>query len=357
MGSGKLGFSWIEEILKSEYQEELREQMASEVVLSLGRHFFHTNQAYSITLEPAWIPPLLGYLSLNEKLRSTGLPGITSLCILAANQGPADFGPMILPILTSSLLSTHHLQSRSLALEVFVRFVSGWFSPQMEKVPSKNLERLVQAVGDPLELLDLRPHDGKLVHLPYYNPTMAAAVLIEFASLDLWRDHLRYSNFTSFEEMVSTWNGKKTALECMANYQFPEFLSTAAKIVKAIRRLEELQCFNTVEVAIMLAWTVGVIDPADHDGWELIECNTFWFYQTHGIERLATLKRHVAERPGVEDFAGLPTLKPQPEIESRHRTHWYLSQACRLRKLYRLFGYDPTTWKEAVGIEEVVSAV
>ena len=37
-----------------------------------------------------------------------------------------------------------------------------------------------------------------------------------------------------------------------------------------------------------------------------------------------------------------------------HQEEWeidcVISQACRLRKLYLLFGYDPTTWEEAVGV-------
>ena len=31
----------------------------------------------------------------------------------------------------------------------------------------------------------------------------------------------------------------------------------------------------------------------------------------------------------------------------------YVSQACQLRRLYRLVGYDPTTWGETVAVEEV----
>jgi hypothetical protein len=50
-----------------------------------------------------------------------------------------------------------------------------------------------------------------------------------------------------------------------------ELLRTPAKIIAAIRRLEELQCLNTAEVVILWAWTAGVVNPADHDAWGLIE--------------------------------------------------------------------------------------
>ena len=374
MGDGELGFLWITEILNSEYEEQQREWMTSEVVQSLGRHFFRTNPVSFIDVEPAWIPPLLGYLSLNEKLDSTRSPGLVALRILATSPGYANFGPMILPILTSSLLPTHPLQARCLALNIFERFAFGWFSPQMGDVPSKDLERLVQAVGDPFQFPDLPLQDGKPVDPPNYDPMIATAVLIEFASSDLWRNHLRRSNFTSFEEIVSTRDGKRTALVCMlemATYPWVEFLCTAPKISMAIRRLEELQCLNTAEVVIMWAWTAGVVNPVDHDTWQLIGRDTLRFYQTHGMERTIALGRHVTDkamdpgqfrflverhggfRSGAWNFTELPVLKLLPDPASRWRTYLHLSQVCQLRRLYHLFGYDPTTWREAVGVEEV----
>jgi len=31
--------------------------------------------------------------------------------------------------------------------------------------------------------------------------------------------------------------------------------------------LEELQCPNAAEVVIVWAWTIGVVNPVDRDGW------------------------------------------------------------------------------------------
>jgi len=215
IGNGELGFIWITGILNSGYEDELCEQMASEVVGSLGRHLFRGDPSYSIHVQPSWIPPLLGFLSLSEKLDTTRPSRLIALHILATSPRYADFGPTILPILCSTLLPTHPLQARHLALTIFLRFASGWFSSQMESIPSKDLKRLVQAVGNPFEFPDLPPQDGNPVHPPHYNPTMATAVLIEFASSDPWWSYLRHSNFASFEETVSTWDGKKTALGFM----------------------------------------------------------------------------------------------------------------------------------------------
>ena len=364
MDSGEIGFLWITEILNSGYQERQRMWLANELVELLGKHFFHRDQVHFIDTQPAWIPPLLGFLSLSEKLDATRSTRFVALRILATSPRSVDFGPMILPILASLLLPTHPLQARFLALRIFVGFTPGWFSPQMENIPSKDLEQLVQAVGDPFQFLDLPLQDGKPVDPPNYDPMMAMAVLLEFASSDPWRNHLRRSHFTTFEEMISTGDGKRTVHTRMleiATHLFPEFLCTAAKISMVIGRLEDLQCLNTVEVIVRWAWTVGVVNPVDHDGWRLIGRDTLRFYQTHGMERLTVLKRHVAERlmylseryrreSGLDIFLELPVLK---NMESRYNTYLNLSKACQLGRLYQLFGYDPTTWKEVVVVEEV----
>ena len=57
-----------------------------------------------------------------------------------------------------------------------------------------------------------------------------------------------------------------------------------------VKYLEELQCPNTAEVVIMWAWTIGVVNPVDHDGWQLIGRDTLRFYQTRGMERLNRLE-------------------------------------------------------------------
>ena len=372
MDSGELGFLWITEILKSRYQEERREWMASEVVQSLGRHFFRTNPVSFINVEPGWIPPLLGFLSLSEKLDTTRSSGFIALRILATSPGSADFGPVILPILHSTLLPTGRLHARCLALNVFLRFMSGWFSSRMENIPSKDLERLVQAVDDPFQFPDLPLRDGEPVHPADYDPMMATAVLIEFASSVLWRNHLRSSNFTSCEEVLSSWDGKRAALRCMLDMAirvWPEFLCTAAKITMAIRRLEELQCLNTAEVVIMWAWILGVVNPVDHDAWQVIEGDTLRFCQNHGTGRLIALKRHITDTSMATShikflqsrFWTSPyraggirqrLANRQEQLQSRYYTvaPLYISRACQLRRLDYLFGYDPTTWKEAVAV-------
>jgi len=372
MGSGELGFLWIAEILNSGYDEGWCEWMASQVVGSLGKLFFRDDSVPSISMQPAWIPSLLGFLSLSEKLDRQEEYSLIALRILETSSPSTDFGTIALPILVSSLLPTHPLQSRRIALEVFYIFAPGWFSSQMENVPSEDLDELVQAVGDPFQFPDFLLQDGKPVDLPYYDPMVVAAVLIGFASSDLWRDRLRRSNFTSFEETVSTWDGKKAALERMAYYdQLPESLFVAMGIFMAIRRFEELQCPNTAEVLLMWAWTIGVVDPVDRDGWQLIGSSTLRFCETRRMERLITLKRHITDRTmessyitlllterygesKVKDFVKKsPVLKLQPDSWTRFDTFLYLSQACQLRRLYQLFEYDPTKWEDAVAASEV----
>jgi len=283
MGTGERGFLWITEILNSRYPEGECYRIASQVVQLLGNHFYSKDLEHPIDVQPAWIPPLVGFLSLHERLYTTdspSYPGCIALRILSASRGSAHFGATILPFLTLALLPTHHHQSRSSALKVFHRFMSGWFSPQMENILDRDLENLLQAVGDPFQFTtDLPLQDGRPVGTADPEPTMAAVVLIKFASSDLWRNHLRRSNFTSCEEITSTEVGRRTVLGCMTAHTWPEFLCTPPKVIAAIRRLEELQCSNTAEVVIMWARTAGVVNPLGHEAWGLIGRDVIPCYQ------------------------------------------------------------------------------
>ena len=140
----------------------------------------------------------------------------------------------------------------------------------MENVSSKDLDGLFQAIADPFQFPHLPIQNGKPAYPTDYDPTIVIAVLIEFASSGLWQNHLCHSNFTSFEEMVSTSDGKRITLGCMIRMETEtllEFLCTAMKSTVAIRCFEELQCSNTVEIVIMWAWIVGVVNLVDHNGW------------------------------------------------------------------------------------------
>ncbi|KAF9643189.1 hypothetical protein BDM02DRAFT_3123756 [Thelephora ganbajun] len=345
--------------------------MADRLVQLLGKHFDPNIPNEAPYIGSAWIPPLLDFLSLSERFYTTNTPpypGFIALHILSTGPVHDDFNVKILPVLTSTLLPTHPLQLRSLALKVFYRFMPGWFSSQMENVLYKDLNKLLQAVGDPLQFTpDLPLQDGKPVGTVDYDPTMAAVVLIEFASSDLWRNHLDRSNFASYEEIVSTEEGRRTALQLMLRTAFNSWeglLCTPTKITTAIRRLEELQCLNTAEVVTMWAWTIGVIDPVDRDGWRLIENETLRFYQTHGTGRLTALKRHVIDsnedtehyhliflhQRGYEGACRVKSVQGHGRDEE---TDLHVSRVCQLRRLYHLFGYDLATREEVVDMEEV----
>lgn len=359
-----LSVSWIAEILNSGYQGYERCLMAGKALQLLGKRLIPPFNS-----RPTWIPSILRFLSLCEECTlSPSSPRLIALNILSTSEISADFGVMILPILTSTLRSTHPLQARHLALITFLKPMTTWFSSQMEDIPSNDLDKLLRAVGDPFQLPDPPLLDGEPLGAGY-DPNMAAVVLIEFASSDIWRDHLRRPNLASYEAILSTSEGKRAALGSMLDVvrdKWPEFLRTATKIAMAIRRLEELQCMNMVEVVIMWAWTIGVVNPVDV-AWTLIGHETLRFYQTRGMSRLIALKQHVAGWPNESHHAAylivrcgkLPCRAGSALERLRSRdwyfTDFYIAQACQLRRLYHLFGYDLTTWKEAVvaeGVEE-----
>jgi len=379
----QFGFLWITEILNSRYSEPTRCKMAS-VVVQLMEKYLHFMVAGGFHLEPTQKTALLGFLSLCKKFpESTSYPVLIVLRILSANPEGANISATALPILAPTLLPTHHLQARSLALEAFCRIASGWFSPRMKNVSNEDRDKLLQAVGDPSQFNPhIPPQDGQPAFTTFYEPMTAAVVLIAFASSELWRDHLRQSNFASCEELLSTGEGKRTALERMLDLATHSLLHTPVEITMAIRRLEELQCLNTAEVVILWAWTTGFVDPVDHDAWKLTEADTLRFYRTHGMARLLSLKRHITDTTTEQDHllilmkryqrSPCRVKSVQHRIARQHIKPKFwdpinrmdpvgqtdlkdlrISRACQLKRLYHLFGCNPTTWREVVVAEEV----
>ena len=355
--------------------------VASEVVRLLGA--YHGLIPYFFRIQPAWVPPLLKFLPLCENFpitESPPHPEIVALRILSFCPQDADFGAVPIPTLISILSTDHPLQSRKLALTVFCRYVRGWFSSQTETISDHHLDKLLRAVGDPFHFPPEPPQDqdGEPERTVYYEPMEAVVALVEFASSGLWLSHLHPSNFASCGDFLSTDEGRNSALRGMfsiALEAWPEFLCTPAKIVTAVGHLQELRSLRTAEVVITWAWVTGMADVVDCNGRNPIEDLTLRFYRTHGIQSLASLKRWIirnfdedralelnqirlfAVRYGGPPFRVGRSRRPSQllyqtgGIEDEWEVDRVISQACRLRRLYHLFGYDPTTWQEAVGVE------
>ena len=363
---GELCFSWITDILNSKYAVPWQYRLAGEVVELAWKHinyqFQFSKSAFHI--RDAWIPPLLGFLQLSEEFYATDLPlapAAIALRIVSIGDVYDNLVPTVLPILISTLLPTHPLKSRRAALKIFSR----WFSTKMGNVLDRNRARLLQAVGDPFQFTPDLPPLHQLTD--EYEPMDAAVNLIVFASSDLWKHHLRHLNFTSCEDIISTEEGRSTALRIMSHKAtWLGILHTPAGIIAAIKRLEELQCPNTAEVVLMWAWMVWIVNDVDHDAWWLIGHKTLAFYQTHGIGRLRTLSRQIM----IGSTYRPPPCNPQPcqadGVRSPARvagverlfnvdlSYSLLARMCRLRRLYQLFGCSSLTmWNEMVAEENV----
>ena len=366
MSDGDLGISLIADLLNSGYPEDYRYRTASEVVQRLGKWF---DSARLPIVRRSWIPALFDFLSLCEKFYTTESPphpGFIALRILSAGPRYDVFSDSAIPVLTSTLLPTHPLRSRRLALKVFDLFAGRWLFMQMGDFRSEDLCGLLQAVGDLFQFLDPPLQDGEPAVMVGYDPLMAVLLLIEFASSDVWHNHLRRSNFTSCEEIMSTREGKKAALERMFEVTTGSrsaLLRTPQNMIAAIERLEEIQCFNTAEVMILWAWTTGVVNPVDREGWRLIGNMTLWFYRAQRRGRLTSLSQHITDttmvathlkflvrRYGPNPCRVRPPPLPVPPPVGHILC---ISRACQLGRLYYLFGYDPATWRETAAAEEV----
>ena len=376
-----MGFLWISEILNSKYREGLQHSMVGELVRLVEE--FRDPHPYSNSMQSAWVPHLLKFLSLCENFdftESPPHPALIALYILSRCPRVSDFGTTLLPTLTSLLSPNHRLQSRKLALNVFCRLTREWRS-RTETVPGHHLDELLRAVGDPFHLPPEPPHDQvrKLERIVGYEPMDVVVALIGFAPSELWQGLLRPSNFTSCENTLSTDEGRRSVLGWMFYTIltiWPEFLCMPTKIVSVIRHLEELGCLNTAELVVTWAWVTGMADAMDQESWKLIGSETLRFYRAHGIRSLAALKRCII-RNSTEDTKGLQYFSRTELFAARYegppfrvgrsrrpsnlrrldhipyreesKIDCVISQTCQLRRLYRLFGYDPTTWEEAVG--------
>ena len=371
----EMGIMLFGDIIGSSFSEKHRHLMASNVAQLLENLFFPKEdnnipfQRFSV--KPTWIPPLLGFLSLSEKFYATEPPPYAqyiALRILSAVNELTDSDTKILPILSSTLLPIHPLQSRYLALKVFNASLPVLLSSQMDDAPAGSFKNLLQAVGDPFLFAEdtfLLDRQTRLRETNY-KPIDAAVSLINLASSNLWRNHLLPSNFTTCEELLSTEQGKKTAIQhtlCTAFTSRPELPRTVAKVVAAIERLKELQCLNTAEVVIMWAWTIGIFGARDRVAWESIESSTRLFYQAHGMGRLKALERHITSELPLQSHyfeehhrGPLCRAARVRSLASSDSLDWdkYLciSQVCRLRRLYFLFGRDPTK-REETGVDGI----
>ena len=364
----ELWLSWMTEILSSRYEAWERCVVAGEVVELAREHIKREMKFSAYNVDTAWLPPLLGFLRLGEEVHWEGSPtppGVFALRILSHSKG-SDLGPTIIPILTSTLRSTHPLQSRKTALKAFCQHGFGWLSSQMENVSSGDRVGLLHAVDDPFR--STPDGKGRYALGGRYNPMSVATILIELASSDLWRSHLRRSNFVSCEEVISTAEGRKSAFECLKYATKPwPFLCTPAKVISAIECLEALRCPHTIEVVLAFIWASRGVDepPIDLDGWRLIHQKTLAFYRTRGIGRLKVLSQHITAnrisslhdrdpRCRVEGVR-LPVRIATEERKWGCMEDWYsdmrLAQVCQRKMLYQLFGCNPAAWEEMLAAD------
>jgi len=368
-GFRQMCISWIGVILGSARPDRDRYLLAGDAValLTSGRRVDSELPESLNQVQSVGIPPLLDFLFLSEEYYHAydpPYPGAIALRLLSLSYSirSGDLSQRLVPVLTSTLSTLHPLLSRVLALKLFQEHGSEWFSPPMEKFSNVDRAKLLEALGDPFHFSATFPSDTEHTHTVQvmYEPMDTAILLIDFASSDLWREHLRPSNFSSCEEIVSTAWGRHLASNCMLNKRIcfrGEPLDTPTRLVTAIRRLQDLECWNTAEVLILYAWTSDIMDPANHDAWRMIGQETHDFYRTRGTAGLGTLVRGIKARyKNKELTGGVPcrvegVRRPIRLATSRKGSQWdthYIHRVCQLKRLYQFLGHDPATLKEVV---------
>ena len=378
---------WLRQILDSGYPEDMQYLMASSVVIFFGKKLVSPLSECHIRVHSTALRPLSDFLLLSEKLYpaespSNGppYPGAIALRMLSIGVGGRHADPMLRPTLTpailqpltpailqtliSALLPTHPLRSRRLALKLFRGTGPGWFSTQAEAFSNAERAELLRAVGDPFRFPSDPPiQDGQPQTTTFYDPIESAALLIEFAGSESWRAHLFPSNFASCEEVFSTEKGRDRFFrEGLGRWGANLRMRRVDKLASALGRLEEMECWNTAEVVVLWSWTDGFMDATDHDAWRVIGHETLKFYRTRGMDRLGNLSRHIKRHSAYGSMGDQNTSCQVAGV--RRPVHLHvgregvsgtngigmrsISRACQLRRLYQLFGLDPTAWKEVI---------
>ena len=340
--------SWIYEIINSEYPPDERYSMSSSAVALLGRGF---DPPPFKELPPddlaAGLRPLLDFLLLSKGYPHTGSPLDPEVIALQFVSIAAAYGyldPKILPVLSETLLPTYPAQSRPLVLRLFEKPGLDWCSPQAEV----DRERLLEVVGDPFQFIpDPLPQEQQSTPTTSYEPMRTAVLLIEFASSDLWRDYLRLSNFSSCEELISTNEGKALAFKCMAERRVDAGtgpFGSYAKLVSAIRHLEDLGCRNIAEVVTQWAWNNVDMNAGNHDACGLSGREALFYHHLRGIQRRRVLSRVNLRQPARIQAAGRKSCQASQIDASLDN----VSRACQLKRLYQLFWDNPAKWEEVV---------
>jgi len=347
--------SWIHEIVNSTYPEDERYSMANSAVSLLGRWFDPpSSTGSSPRVRATAIRPLLDFLRLSERLGPIGSPPYPGIIVLQAVLTTAEdeyFDPEVLPVLTFMLPPTNPLRSRALGLRLFQQPGFEWRSLQAEAFSCIDRARFLDAIGDPFQFTpDPPPQDEQSTTATSYDPMWIAILLVEFASSDLWRSHLRPSNFASCENIISTEGGRDNAFRCMIQRGVSVRtgpLNSLGKLGLAIRRLEELECWNIADAMILWACTNEDMGTRGLTGRETLDS-----HHPCGPERRKALWRHI--RANVRRPVRIQVVGGESSRISRKDIDFSkISRACHMRRLYQLFGCDPATWEEVVGVGKV----
>ena len=319
--------------------------MASSAVILLGKRFDPPPWTESPSdIRATAIRPLLDFLQLNERHppeHPPPYPGIIALQAVLATAEHEYFDPAVLPVLTCTLPSTHPPQLRTLALRFFQQPGFDWCSSSAEVFSDMDRASLLEAVGDPFQFTqDPSYWDTESSTTAPYEPMQTVALLIEFASSNLWQDHLLSSNFASCEEVISAEEGRALAFRCMTERSFirTRLLNSVSRLLLAIRRLQELECWDTAGVVVEWTWTKINDDTkaANHDTHEPMAREALVHFHLRQMQRKGTLLRRIREETSLIN-ADLTNV----------------SQACQLRGLYQLLGCNSVMWEETAAVGKV----
>ena len=310
-------------------------------------------------------------------------PEIIAIQILRISTGEecdlTDLAPMLISVLTRILRPDDRLRARALGLGLFARLCRCRPSlPISDGITPQVCARLMDAIGDPLQQSETPVDPLTLTNtlslferygdgIDQYNNV---GILLGLTMSDVWRDHLRPSNFASCAEIMSRELARRQVLDTISRIakivtDSTEGQDRSAMLVKALDRLKGLGNPGAVQFMLLHIWSSNGMYLFKEETWKWLKTETLELFYTHGTEYLDAFAMHIRNGfcPGATVTTTAFKFRGADSAQCRVRVRDWggmletpglekVQAMCIVRGLYQAVGWDPAR-KEA-GVLPVV---
>ena len=276
--------------------------------------------------------------------------------------------PLLVSVLTRVLRLDDRLRSRALGLELFaVLWTARPSLPLYEGITPEACARLVEAIGNPLQLNEPQPsaHTGEVKHIDWPDCSRGAdqfntvGILLGLTLSDGWQDHLRPFNFASCHGIMSRECDRRQVLDAISRSAkivtgSVEAQDKSAMLLKAVDLLKGLRNYGAVQLMLLHIWSSNGVYSFGEGSRKWLERETFELFRTYRAECLGAFTMHIKEGYDSRTVAATTTFTFRGAGGTRRRVRikdWggiselegelCLQAVCRLGELYQAIGWNP----------------